>query len=75
MIQMHGGIGLCQIVCVILVELGGLARNFSCHSALVATLQPEQIQGETSTPEFLVDIGIIGHLVDRLGSAGRKQTL
>ena len=37
--------------------------------------QPQQIQGDTAALEFLVDIGVVRHLVDRLRGAGRKQTL
>ena len=74
-IQMHRGIGLVEIVAVVLVELGRLVRNFAGSFALVAVFQPQQIQGDTAALEFLVDIGVVRHLVDRLRGAGRKQTL
>ena len=75
MVQVHGGVYLCQIVRIVLVELGGLVWNLTRRPTLVAVFQPQQIQGDTAALEFLVDIGVVRHLVDRLRGAGRKQTL
>jgi len=75
MIQVHGGFGLCQIVGVILIELGGLVRELARRAALVAVFQPQQVQGDTTALELLVDIGVVRHLVDGFGGAGREQTL
>ena len=69
-IQVNGGVRLGQIVGVILVELGGLVRDLSRRPALVAVFQPDQIQSNAATLEFLVNIGVVG-----LRGAGRKQTL
>ena len=66
MIQVHGGVGLCQIVGVILIELGGLVRKLARRAALVAVFQLQQVQSNTAALEFLVDIGVVRHLVDGL---------
>ncbi len=75
MIQVHGGVGFCQIVGVILVELGGLVRDLARREALVAVFQPQQVQGDTAALELLVDIGVVRHLVDGLSAARREQPL
>ena len=66
MIQVHGGVGLCQIVGVILIELGGLVRKLARRAALVAVFQLQQVQSNTAALEFLVDRGVVRHLVDGL---------
>ena len=71
-IQMHGGIGFCQVIRVVLVELGGLIRNLACSSTLIAVFPPEQIRGNTAALEFLMYIGVVRHLVDRLRGSGRE---
>lgn len=73
-IQMYSSIRLRQIICVILVELGGLVRDLARYSALVAVFQPQQIQGDSAALELFVDIGVVGHLVDGLRAAGQEQT-
>ena len=72
---MHGGIGFRQVVAVILVELSGLIWDLSGSPALVVVFQPEQIQGDTAALEFLVDVGVVRHLVDGLCGNGGKQKL
>ena len=73
-VQMHRGIGLVEIVAIILVELRGLVRNFAGRFALVAVFQPQQIQRHTAFLHFPVHIGVIRHLVYRLAwSAGKQQ--
>ena len=74
-IQVHGGVGLGQIVGVILVELGGLVRDLARRPALVAVLEPEQIQGDTAALELLVYVSIVRHLVDGLRGTGWEQPL
>ena len=44
-VQVHGGVYLCQIVRIVLVELGGLVWNLTRRPTLVAVFQPQQIQG------------------------------
>lgn len=75
MIQMHGGVRFCLVLSVILVELGGLVRDLAHRVALVAVFQPQQVQGDTAAREFLVDIGVVRHLVDGLRATRREQTL
>ena len=72
-VQVHGGIGLVEIVAVVLIELGRLVRNFAGRFALVAVFQPQQIQRHTAFLHFPVHIGVIRHLVRRFArSAGKK---
>lgn len=73
MVQVHGSVDLCQMVGIVLVELGGLVWNLARRPALVAVFQPQQVQRNTAALEFLVDVGVVRHLVDRLRGAGRKQ--
>ena len=73
-VQVHRGIGLVEIVAVVLIELGRLVRNFSGCFALVAVFKPQQIQCNTAFLHFLVHIGIVRHLVRRFArSAGKQQ--
>jgi len=55
-----------DIVRVILIELGGFVWQFAVLMALVAVFQPQQVQSNTAALEFLVDRGVVRHLVDRL---------
>lgn len=57
MVDVHSGIGFSQIICIILVELRGLIRNYSSHSALVAVFEPKQIQCDTAALALLIDVG------------------
>lgn len=73
-VQVHRGIGLVEIVAVVLIELRRLVRNFAGRFALVAVFQPQQIQRHTAFLHFLVHIGVIRHLVRRFArSAGKQQ--
>ena len=73
-IQVHGGIGLGQIVGIILVELGGLVWDLARCSALVAVFQPEQIQGDATALELLMYIGVVRHLVDGQALDGNRHS-
>ena len=55
-VQVHGGVDLCQIVGIVLAELGGLVWNLARRLAPVAVFQPQQVQRNTAALEFLVDI-------------------
>ena len=55
-VQVHGGVDLCQIVGIVLAELGGLVWNLARRPAPVAVFQPQQGQCNTAALEFLVDI-------------------
>ena len=48
MVQVHGGVDLCQIVGIVLAELGGLVWNLARRPALVAVFQPQQVQRNTA---------------------------
>ena len=63
-VQVHGSVDLCQIVGIVLVELGGLVWNLARRPALVAVFQPQQVQRNTAALEFLVDMGVVRHLID-----------
>ena len=61
-----------DIVRVILIELGGFVGQFAVLMALVAVFQPQQVQSNTAALEFLVDRGVVRHLVDRILLLGWK---
>ena len=46
--QVHGGFGLVDIVCVVLVELGGFVGQLSVLTALLAVFHPQQAQGDAA---------------------------
>ena len=74
-IQVHGGVGLGQIVGIILVELGGLIRDLARREALVAVFQPQQVQRDTAALELLMDVSVVRHHVNGLRSTDQEQTL
>ena len=74
-IQVNDGVGLCQIVGVVLVELGGLGRDLARGAALAAVFQPQQVQGDAAARELLVDTGLVWNFVDGLRGTGREQVL
>ena len=75
MVQVHGSVDLCQIVGIVLAELGGLVWNLARRPALVAVFRPQQVQRNTAALEFLVDIffrrrgGLARIMTDMSGTA------
>lgn len=62
-IHMHSGLGFVDIVGIMLVELGGLIRQFTADTALRKVLLPQQIQCNTAFLHLLVDVLVVRHLV------------
>ena len=64
-IHMHGSLGFVDIVSIMLVELGGLIRQFTTGAALRIVLLPQQAQCNTAFLHLLVDVLVVRHLVCR----------
>ena len=64
-LQVHGSFGLVDIVCVVLVELGGFVGQLSVLTALLAVFHPQQTQGDAALLHLTVYPLVVRHLVNR----------
>ena len=60
-IHVHSGFGFVDIVGVMLVELGGLIRQFAAGAALRIVLLPQKAQCNTAFLHLLVDVLVVRH--------------
>ena len=72
-LQVHGGFGLVDIVCVVLVELGGFVGQFTVLTALLAVFHPQQAQGDAALLHLSVYPFVVWHLVLLAQCSGRVQ--
>ena len=61
--QVHGGFRFVDIVCVVLVELGGFVGQLSVLTALLAVFYPQQAQGDAALLHLSVYPFVVWHLV------------
>ena len=71
--QMHGGFCLVDEVGVVLVELGGLIRQFTIRPAPLTVFHPQQAQRYTTLLHLLMDVLVVRHLVLPSHRCGRIQ--
>ena len=72
-LQMHGGFRFVDIVCVVLVELGGFVGQFTVLTALLAVFHPQQAQGDAALLHLSVYPFVVWHLVLLAQCSGRVQ--
>lgn len=74
-LQAHGGFGFVDIVCVVLVELGGFVGQLAVLTALLTVFHPQQAQGDAALLHLTVHPLVVRHLVDWALLLWWKQSL